>query len=60
MAAKIEAERAQLAAEAQQVAQERAAEQAAQERAAKVPGSSGGENPYNQKSGDCRTFLASQ
>ena len=60
MAAKIEAERARLAAEAQQVAQERAAEQAAQERAAKVPGSSGGENPYNQKSGDCRTFLASQ
>jgi len=33
MAAKIEAERAQLAAEAQRVAQERAAEQAAQERA---------------------------
>ena len=37
MAAKIEAERARLAAEAQQVAQERAAEQAAQERAAKAP-----------------------
>ena len=33
MAAKIEAERARLAAEAQRVAQERAAEQAAQERA---------------------------
>ena len=37
MAAKIEAERARLAAEAQRVAQERAAEQAAQERAAKAP-----------------------
>ena len=33
MAAKIEAERARLAAEAQRIAQERAAEQAAQERA---------------------------
>lgn len=39
MAAKIEAERARLAAEAQRIAQERAAEQAAQEqeRAAKAP-----------------------
>lgn len=50
MAAKIEAERARLAAEAQRVAQERAAEQAAQERA-KAPKHAGLSNRADEHEG---------